>query len=227
MTDSNDVNRQNADRPRYTGHGLADRMRLHTEALHRRAERSGVLHELLQGEASYESYSLFLRNLLPVYCALETALEQHRCHRAIRSVVSPALYRAPAIESDLESLYGPGWFTEMPVVPAASRYAARIEGLADAASPGLIAHAYTRFLGDLNGGRVLRNLLVRSLQLGPEALSFYDYPGLDVGSFRGQYRAMIDGAGREVPDIGAVMDEAAIAFRLNIDLSEAIARMTH
>ena len=45
-------------------------------------------------------------------------------------------------------------------------------------APRLIAHAYVRYLGDLSGGRIVGRILARSPGLGPEALSFYDFPGI-------------------------------------------------
>jgi heme oxygenase len=45
-----------------------------TADLHRRAERSGVIADLLHGRATRSGYALWLRNLLPAYRNLEAAL---------------------------------------------------------------------------------------------------------------------------------------------------------
>ncbi len=86
----------------------------------------------------------------------------------------------------------------------------------------LIAHAYTRYLGDLSGGQILKRLLERSLGLGPDALSFYEFPAIaDIAVFKSGLHAAI-AAATSVVDVVAVVEEAAMAFRLNIELSRAI-----
>ncbi|MBC8068161.1 MAG: biliverdin-producing heme oxygenase, partial [Deltaproteobacteria bacterium] len=90
---------------------------------------------------------------------------------------------------------------------------------------GLVAHAYTRYLGDLAGGRMLRRRVSESLGLDASALSFYAFPGIDdVASFAGVYRATIDALGARLATPNAVIEEAALAFSLNIELSDAVAR---
>ena len=57
----------------------------------------------------------------------------------------------------------------------------------------LIAHAYTRYLGDLSGGQILQRLLARSLELRPSELSFYDFPRFsDLDALKADYRKALD-----------------------------------
>ena len=51
---------------------------MRTKTLHVEAERTGIIRDLLRGEASREGYVLLLRNLLPAYQAMERGLERHR-----------------------------------------------------------------------------------------------------------------------------------------------------
>ncbi len=51
---------------------------LRTKTLHVEAERTGIIRDLLRGEASREGYILLLRNLLPAYREMEQGLERHR-----------------------------------------------------------------------------------------------------------------------------------------------------
>jgi len=201
---------------------LADRLRRHTRPFHRRAERSGVTRDILEGRASREAYALFLSGLLPVYRQLESGLECHRHKAFIGSLAEPAIYRSDAIASDLTILYGTLHADDFSALPAARRYAARVAAAADTDPARLIGHAYTRYLGDLNGGRILRKLLIGSLQLEPAALSFYDYPDIELETFGLHYRSRIDAVAREIHDIDRVVDEAVIAFQLNIELSIAV-----
>jgi len=40
----------------------------------------------------------------------------------------------------------------------------------------LIAHAYTRYLGDLSGGQILKRLAQRNYGLKSDGTNFYDFP---------------------------------------------------
>lgn len=204
--------------------GLADRLRQETLNWHRRAERSGFVKELLQGGVSRQSYALFLRNLLPAYAQMEAALQQHRRTPGLCHIARPEVHRAAAIEADLRSLSGTDWRETLPLLATAKDYAERVGVAAEGDGTRLLGHAYVRYLGDLNGGRIIRSCLIRSLKLSPESLAFYSFADIDdVEGFKTDYRAGFDRAGSEIGDIASVVDEAVIAFRLNIELSEAVA----
>lgn len=199
-------------------------MRERTRALHGQAERSGIIAAILRGQADRAGYGLLLRNLLPVYQALEAGLERHRATPGVGLLAEPAVFRARAIVRDLDHLYLDDWCEGLPVLPSAERYRAAVADAARGDGIRLIAHAYVRYLGDLSGGRMMRGLVARSLRLPDEALGFYAFPDIaDPDRFKGDYRRAIDRAGRVIGDAGAVVEEAARAFRLNIDLSEAVA----
>ena len=201
---------------------LADALREHTQTWHRRAERSGIIQALLRGQASRMAYALFLRNLLPAYQQLEAALDANRQAPGLRHIARTEVYRASALTADLNALCGGQWPQNLPILPAGRAYAERIARLA--AGEALIAHAYVRYLGDLNGGQIIRRQLVRTLDLAPEALQFYAFPAITaVDQFAAEYRLGFDHAGREISQPQAVLAEAGIAFELNIALSDAVA----
>lgn len=202
----------------------SDRLRAATTQLHTRAERSGFVAEMLRGKASREGYALFIRNLLPAYVALEEGLGRLAESPVVGPLAEPAIYRAAALEADLHALAGPSWRQSLPLLPAGRDYAGRIAAVAEAGSgEGLVAHAYVRYLGDLNGGRVLARLLARNLGLDPSGLSFYAFPAIDdLATFRIGYRARIDAAADAIDDIAAVVAETRTAFALNIAVSEAV-----
>lgn len=204
--------------------GLADQLRDRTRSWHQRAERSGVVHALLHGRASQEGYALFLRNLLPAYRQLEAALAQHRESPGVRLVTRPETFRSAAIESDLMSLCGSSWRTTLPLLTPARVYAEQIADAAQGDGSRLIGHAYVRYLGDLNGGRIIRQCLMRAPGLGPEALAFYDFPDIqDLERFKAEYRAGFDQAANETREVTRVIEEAVTAFRMNVAVSEAVA----
>src|SRR5271167_815901 len=84
--------------------GLSERLRTATAALHARAERSGIVAEILRGRVTRTGYALYLRNLLAAYAALEDGLRRHRAHRAVGRFLRPELERAGAIARDLEAI---------------------------------------------------------------------------------------------------------------------------
>jgi heme oxygenase len=197
---------------------LTDLLRSRTRTLHVQAERSGIIADLVRGRANRHGYALWLRNILPAYEALERSLDAQRERAGMRAVADRAVYRAPTIEADLRALEAADW-TKLPLLDSGARYAERITTAATRDGGRLLGHAYTRFLGDLNGGRILSRLLGSSLGLGAEALSFYAYPEIDdLDAFKSAYRLAIDEAG-ESADTEAVADEALASFQLNIDVA--------
>jgi heme oxygenase len=199
---------------------------LRTKTLHVEAERTGIIRDLLRGEASLEGYLLLLRNLLPAYQALEQGLERHRSSRSLAALVNFRLDRASAIDSDLVALCGPDWRRDIPLLNAGKIYARRVVNAAEGDGMRLIAHAYTRYLGDLSGGQILQRLLARSLDLKPNELTFYDFPQYsELAALKTDYRSALDQAGALATDPQVVIEEGAIAFSLNIDLSCAVQAM--
>jgi heme oxygenase len=202
---------------------LTEIMRASTRALHARAERSGIINSVLCGRTNRYGYALLLRNLLPAYRCLETGLEAHRNSPTLGAVVRSELYRAPALESDLNELVGGEWDCALPLLPAGQQYAQRVALAAERGDGRLIAHAYTRYLGDLSGGQVLKRLLGRTLGLRSQQLSFFEFPAIDdIEAFKQRYRRALDDCGTLVPDVNAVVAEAIAAFELNIAVSQAV-----
>lgn len=200
-------------------------LRLATRDLHLAAERSGFMRELLRGRGSRAGYILLIRNLWPVYEALERGIQQHADLPAVRTAHDHRLWRAGPLDSDLAQLAGEHWQADVPTLAAGERYAQRI-GWATSANPELLlAHAYVRYLGDLSGGQIVRRLLARSLDLGEAALQFHKFAAIeDIEGFKAGYLARLDEAGRAINDRTALVEEAKMAFRLNIELSEAVLR---
>ena len=119
--------------------------------------------------------------------------ERHRGSPALGRLVDYRLDRAPAIEADLVALCGERWSQGIPLLAAGELYARRIAKAAEGDGTRLIAHAYTRYLGDLSGGQILQRLLARSLDLRPSELSFYDFSRFsDLDALKADYRQALD-----------------------------------
>ena len=200
---------------------LLGALRERTRDLHTQAERTGIIADILHGRITRHDYALLLRNLLPVYQALEAHLARYAASPLIGPIVRPELARAGAIEADLMFLSVET--SALPVLSAASDYVQAIERASGGDGGRLIAHAYARYLGDLSGGQIVKRLLARSLNLPAPTLSFYEFPAIaDIATFKSEYRAAIDRAGDESEEFDAIVEEGALAFELNIALSATL-----
>lgn len=195
---------------------------LSTKTQHTEAERSGIIRDMLRGEASREGYILLQRNLLPAYQALEAGLEAHRDTPLLAALAAYRLDRATALKADLAALCG-GDFAQVPVLAEGVAYAKRIEDAAKGDGELLIAHAYTRYLGDLSGGQILKKLLAKKPGLTPNELTFYDFPAYaDLAALKSDYRNALDDAGKRASAPQAIVAEGSVAFQLNTDISWAV-----
>ncbi|MGP9810455.1 biliverdin-producing heme oxygenase [Rhodopseudomonas sp. NSM] len=196
-----------------------------TKALHLEAERTGVVAEILRGAASREAYVLLMRNLHPAYRAIEDGLERHRNSPILAPLASWRLARTAAIAADLAALAGPDWAQQWPLLPEGNAYANTVALAAEGDGSRLIAHAYTRYLGDLNGGLIVRRLLEKSLGLGASELSHYDFSAIaEPAVLKSDYRQALERAGAGASDSDAIVTEGAVAFECNIALSVAVQR---
>ncbi len=202
---------------------LADLMREATRVLHDRAERTGIVAALIAGRASMAGYVLMLRNLLPAYEALEAGLGMHAQDPDIAAIARPEVFRAESVRHDLRVLHGRRFARELPLLDDATRYAERIRDSASHRPPCVLAaHAYTRYLGDLSGGRILARRLVRTLGIDREGLHFFEFATDDIDGLRRSYRDAIGLIEVDEATRAIVLEEARTAFRLNIALSEAV-----
>lgn len=204
----------------YPENTLIGSLRENTARLHREAERSGIIARLLNGTATVRQYALLLRNLLPVYEAMESQLQRLPGRYPYTLVGDPRLFRCSALIDDLECFWGPTW----PLLPeglTSREYAKRLVDPDILDGCRIAGHAYTRYLGDLSGGQILQRVLHRQLGLEARQTRFYEFdlPG-GTGSFKSKF---ID-ALNEIPGIWqrAIVGEAIAAFKLNIRLSDEI-----
>jgi heme oxygenase (biliverdin-producing, ferredoxin) len=204
---------------------LAERLKTETRALHTAAERSVFMSALLRRRMERPAYCALLRNLHAVYAVLEPSLERHAMHPMLAPVFLPPLWRTRALEQDLQALHGATWADELVLQPAAMSYVDRLRDL-DASQPGLLlAHAYVRYLGDLSGGQMLKNIVAQSPLLdGAGAVAFYGFG--DADSARELTQAFRDGLAAVAADdrqADALVDEAKLAFQLHQRLFEELA----
>lgn len=194
-----------------------------TATMHRRVERSAFMSRLLRGQIDRAAYIMLLHNLQALYVALEDALSQHAKTPSVGPVVMPQLFRSRALAADLQALGATP--PAPPLTRAVQQYVERLRAIS-AADPGrLVAHAYVRYLGDLNGGQALRRVVARSLGLADEAgTRFYDFGDSATQQRLEQgFRAGLESSAAQQPDLQALADEALDAFERHEQLFEELA----
>ncbi|WP_193605662.1 biliverdin-producing heme oxygenase [Nocardioides dongkuii] len=194
---------------------LSVAMREGSKTEHEDAEGSTFMAELLDGRISEAGYAAYLRRLRVVYAAMEPVLRDRRDDPLVAAVHDPALERLAAIDADLDH-WAPGEPRELDAgdSPAAAAYRARLEG-ADWGGA-LVAHHYTRYLGDLSGGQAIGRVLDRAFELDGAGTAFYAFPEIPKPKpYKDAYRARLDALGLPREDVDRVVVEVKTAFRLN------------
>lgn len=189
---------------------LSAAMRQDSTDQHDAAEQSPFVTELLSGRVNEQGYVDYLLRLRAIYAALETAVREHRDDPLVAAVYDPALERLEALDADLAH-WAPGADREIDS-PAVRAYCARFTDFPWGGA--LLAHHYTRYLGDLSGGQAIGRILGRSFDLDDEGLAFYHFP-MRPKPYKDAYRARLDGLGLDDDEIARVVDEVKLAFGLN------------
>ncbi|MEO8333543.1 MAG: biliverdin-producing heme oxygenase [bacterium] len=196
---------------------LSQRLRAETKDAHVRAERSGIMRNLLGGTITKEAYVPMLRNLAEIYRALEQELERHSRHPALVGIDLHALRRLDALERDIAVLDVDAGDAVPAPCPATSTYVLRLHELGDATPELLLAHAYVRYMGDLSGGLILKGIVAKTLGIdGDDGLAFFTFPHIaDPVAFKRAFRDALDAAAFVVTSPDAVVREAQLGFALH------------
>ncbi|MDL9944339.1 biliverdin-producing heme oxygenase [Gordonia sp. ABSL11-1] len=192
---------------------LSEDLRAATAVAHDRAERATFVDDLMSGRLDASGYRRMAAQLYFVYRALEEVGDDLADDPVAGPVVDERLRRVPRLSADLVALgLDPDAATPLPGVAA---YVAAIE--ATRTDPArFVAHHYTRYLGDLSGGQVIRSRMKLHYGLTDEMLTFYVFDGIDkLKRYKDAYRATLDGLPLDDDQARAVIDEAVAAFEHN------------
>lgn len=193
---------------------LSKQIREGTKKSHTMAENTGFITCFLKGVVEKQSYVKLLSDLYHVYTAMEEQFTLYKDHEVISKVYFPELFRKESIESDLEYYLGNDWSEKITQTDSCKSYVNRIKTI----SPNLlIAHQYTRYIGDLSGGQVLKGIAQTALGVGDEAMNFYIFNDIsDEKEFKNNYRNILDSLPFSQEEIDEIIEEANYAFRLNM-----------
>ena len=117
--------------------------------------------------------------------------------------------RTPEIEKDLTFLVGADWTDRRERSrPATERYVARLREVGTSL-PAYAAHAYTRYLGDLSGGQIIKRMLERHYGLTDDGLAFYTFAEIPKSKpFKDVYRERLDALALTSAQRAEVVEEA-------------------
>lgn len=197
---------------------LATRLKERTREIHDSAENMRYISELMGGKLDVAAFRDLAIQQHYVYAALEQATEAIQGLPQADTLTFAELTRSPSIANDLAFLVGENWENEIQPLPATLAYVERLKSCgADVAR--YAAHAWTRYLGDLSGGQIIKVMLQRHYGMGDEGLNFYNFKEIvKAKPFKDLYRERLNGLELTEEEIEQTVEEALIAFKLNQDL---------
>ncbi|MEU8570659.1 biliverdin-producing heme oxygenase [Streptomyces pathocidini] len=192
---------------------------------HTEAENSTFMSDLLGGRLSVAAYARYTEQLWFVYRALEEAADA----LADDPVAGPfvrrrELRRVAALEQDLAHLHGTrlggaaDWRAALTPLPATAAYADRVAEVARTWPAGYVAHHYTRYLGDLSGGQIIRGTAEKTwgFERKGDGVRFYVFDAIaNPAAFKRDYRALLDALPVDDLEKQRIVDECKRAFALN------------
>lgn len=181
--------------------------------------------------ANKKRYARFTASMSAVYGAMEAELDAAGpdaapAVHAVWSRHGGILRRASALAADYRDVSPPAGMPSPS--PATARYvsAIRTAGAEDRKTSGarMLGHLYCRYFADLFGGQMLATPYRVALALSPGTPRHYVF---DFPDSQGGRRAFIEGIYQSFNEVGgklsphqrhAVIDEALLAFKLNVDV---------
>lgn len=196
---------------------LATKLRVGTKKAHTFAENVGFVKCFLKGVVEKNSYRKLLANFYFVYSAMEEELETRRNHSIVSQIQFPQLHRKQTLEQDLAYYYGANWREQIQLSPAGKAYVERIRELSQTAPELLVAHSYTRYLGDLSGGQIFKGIAQTAMNLPDgKGVAFYEFADIpDAKTFKADYRQTLDELPIDEAGCERIVDEANAAFAMN------------
>lgn len=202
---------------------LSTQLREGTQQSHTAAENTAFMKCFLKGIVEREPLRKLFADLYFVYSTLEAAFQRHVDHPVLGALYFPELNRTDNIARDLAFYYGANWRDQITPSEPGRHYCDRIQTLADTDPALLVAHAYTRYMGDLSGGQSLKNIIRSALSLSSEqGTEFYEFTQIATPearrSFKERYRQALDTLPVDDETIARIVAEANLAFSLNRDV---------
>lgn len=200
---------------------LSEDLRTATSAAHERAEHRGFVQDLMAGTLDLAAVTALAVQHQAIYTSLEALGERVAQTPDARALLHPGLMRSVPIATDvaaLRDLTG----TDPQIVDATRAYTDILDDPA-AGLPVYVANAYTRYLGDLSGGQIIKRMLQRHYGLTEDGLAFYTFTQIEkLPPFKRRYREELDALTLSADEREQVVYEAQRAFDLNAAVFDAL-----
>jgi heme oxygenase len=216
---------------------LSESFKAGTAASHQAAENVHFVKEFIKGKIDRTLYGELVIMLYHVYAMLETCLEQNSSNAHLNPFQQfhKRLRRTETLEEDVDFWHGSdkaervlkGDSIES---PACRDYVERLRTITEQDPLLLLAHSYTRYLGDLSGGKILARVARKAMNLGKpcpsgavDGLAFYHFAEIDSAKqFKDAYRKAMDELPLTTEQVSRLVGEANVAFALNMRLFEEL-----
>ena len=201
---------------------LSESLKTGTAVSHQDAEDVHFVRNFIRGKIDRGLYADLVTALYHVYKVLEDALNRHAPHHFGSCHFPRELARTETLLEDMDFWHGRVVDT---ISPATQDYVDRLQFVARTDPLLLLAHAYTRYLGDLSGGKILARVARKAMMLGSdhEGLAFYQFAHVpSAKKFKDQYRQALDALPLTSVQIQKLVAEANVAFCLNMRLFEEL-----
>ncbi|MER5882533.1 biliverdin-producing heme oxygenase [Streptomyces sp. NPDC001941] len=193
-------------------------IRVASHEQHTEAETSTFMSDLLGGRLGVDAYTRYTEQLWFVYAALEEAAESLKDDPVAGPFIQPELFRTAELERDLAHLRGPDWREGLVALPSTAAYAERVAECARTWPAGYVAHHYTRYLGDLSGGQIIRDKAERTWGFARkgDGVRFYVFEEIsNPAAFKRSYRELLDAVNADDLEKQRIVDECKRAFDFN------------
>jgi len=190
-----------------------------TRKSHSVAENTAFVTGFFSGIATKKSFAKLVCSLFYVYGAMEAAFDE-ATDASVKALDYPELRRRESLERDMVFYFGADASTWPPPSTATAAYVARIERISREEPPLLVAHMYTRYLGDLFGGQMMGGMARRSLGLPQgSGTAFYNFDAIpSTKEFIEAWYQQLNQLTLTEAQKQAVVDEGNAVFALNIDV---------
>jgi heme oxygenase (biliverdin-producing, ferredoxin) len=198
---------------------LATKLREGTKKAHSMAENTGFIACFLKGTVEKNSYRKLVTNLYFVYAAMEEEMAKHKADPVLGTLYFPELDRKASLEQDLAYYFGPSWRDQVAPSAATQDYVARIHAIANTDPVLMVAHLYTRYIGDLSGGQILKKIAQNAMNLTDGGLAFYEFAQIpDEKTFKQTYRQAMNDLPIDEATADRIVVEANATFGRNMTM---------
>ena len=205
---------------------LARQLREGTQKAHTMAENTGFVSCFLKGVVDKSTYRTLVADLYFVYSAMEEEIGELclQSHPVIGPIGYPELNRRDTLQEDLAFYFGNDWLNLIKPTPAGKAYVDRIRQIAKESPELLVGHHYTRYIGDLSGGQILKKIAQKAMNLQEhDGLRFYEFDSIsDEKAFKTRYSATLNSLPINQAMADLIVEEANKAFQCNMDMFQEL-----